>query len=93
MSYSAVMARPAKSERVAARLTVEAKHILEALAVRLGVSESSLIEMSIREFAERRGLIAPPSVLNERRDPYQASGQPAPAHPPADPTGPAEPGG
>lgn len=71
MSYSDLMTRPAKSERVAARLTEEAKRLLETLSMRLGVSESSMIEMAIREYAERRGLLAP-MVVNEHKSGYDA---------------------
>lgn len=36
------------------RLTPEAKRLLKELAKKLGVSQTDIIEMSIREFAEKR---------------------------------------
>jgi hypothetical protein len=38
------------------RLTPEAKHLLEALAKRLGVTQAAIIEMAIRKFAERENV-------------------------------------
>ena len=36
------------------RLTPEAKRLLEELAKKLGVTKTGIIEMAIREFAEKR---------------------------------------
>jgi len=46
-----------KAARVAARLTDSGKSLLVATAEKLGVSESAIIEMAIREYAEKRGIV------------------------------------
>lgn len=44
-----------KSEKhTTIRLTPEANRLLEELAQKLGVTKTSIIEMAIREFAEKR---------------------------------------
>ena len=41
------------------RLSPEAKRLLAALAERLGVSQSAVIELAIREKADREGVRCP----------------------------------
>jgi len=45
-----------KSARFAARLTAECKGLLIALSGRYGISESSVVEQAVREYAERRNV-------------------------------------
>jgi predicted transcriptional regulator len=41
------------------RYTPEAKRLLELLAQKLGVSQAAIVELAIREFAEKRGVHDP----------------------------------
>lgn len=50
MRYNCVMDKQATS----IRLTPEAKRLIKELAKKLGVSQAAIIEMAIREFADKR---------------------------------------
>ena len=41
-------------ESTSIRLTPEAKRLLRELAKKLGVSQAAIMEMAVREFAEKR---------------------------------------
>jgi predicted transcriptional regulator len=47
-----------KQRTTTIRYTPEAKRLLETLAKKLGVSQTAVVEMAIREFAEKRGVRA-----------------------------------
>jgi predicted transcriptional regulator len=49
----------AKQPHTSIRYTPEAKRLLELLAKKLGVSQTAVVEMAIREFAEKRGVLDP----------------------------------
>jgi hypothetical protein len=41
------------------RYTPEARQLLDLMAKKLGVSQTAIVEMAIREFAEKRGFYDP----------------------------------
>lgn len=45
-----------KSKPSTIRLTEEGKQLRKLLAKKLGISESAIVELSIREMAEKRGV-------------------------------------
>lgn len=45
-----------EKQKTSVQLTLEAKGLLVALAKQLGVSQSAILELAIREKAERHGL-------------------------------------
>ncbi len=54
MSYSATVARtPVKEFQISARVTQDARQILEAATRRFGVSQASVIEMALRLYADK----------------------------------------
>lgn len=48
-------ARPGGKEPISFRLTPEAKTLIAVLARRLGVPQSAVLEMAVREFAAKQG--------------------------------------
>lgn len=42
---------------VSARLSTEARELLTALAKKQGISKTAVLELAIREYAEKRGLL------------------------------------
>lgn len=61
-----------KEARIAARITANGKALLAAAANQLGVSESAIIEMAVREFAEKRNIKPPkPQTVNEAPAAYK----------------------
>jgi uncharacterized protein (DUF1778 family) len=52
IAYNVCMNKSEKHTTI--RLTPEAKRLLEELAKKLGVTKTGIIEMAIREFAEKR---------------------------------------
>lgn len=51
-------AKTSKTERMSIQLTPPAKRLLVALAVKTGVSQADVIEMAVREKAQREGVSA-----------------------------------
>jgi hypothetical protein len=45
-----------KKEATSYRLTPEVKRLIKVLADRLGINETSVIELAVRELAERKGI-------------------------------------
>jgi len=43
-------------KHISYRISEEGKQLIKALAQRLGVSETAIVEMAVREMAEKRGV-------------------------------------
>lgn len=56
MAYGLGMRRKAKTERVSARVTRHCRGLLNAVMQKLGISESNVLELAMREYAERHGI-------------------------------------
>ena len=48
-----------KQAHTSIRYTPEARQLLELMAQKLGVTQTAIVEMAIREFAEKRGFYDP----------------------------------
>ena len=57
--YIPDMKKIRKTERIAARLTPEAAWLIEALAKKKGIVRSGILEMAVRDYAEREGVPMP----------------------------------
>ena len=65
MMYAQIMTRPRKTEQFAARLTDEGAALLVESARRKGVTRAAIVEMAIREYAEKRGISPDPASKSE----------------------------
>jgi hypothetical protein len=50
------MTKEPKTGKTSARLTTTCRNLMDAIAIKLGVSDAAIIEMAIREYAERHGI-------------------------------------
>ena len=57
MLYNGCMRKAEK--HTSFRLTAEAKHLLETLAQRLGISQTAVVEIALRKFAEQEQVYGP----------------------------------
>jgi len=48
--------RPGGKEAVSFRVTPDAKRLLAALSGKLGIAQSAVLELAVREMAERKGV-------------------------------------
>lgn len=56
MSYSAIMPREAKPDRLNSRITATCRQLINAMMQKWGQSESSIIERAVREYAAKEGV-------------------------------------
>ena len=56
MSYSTIMPRVAKTDRLNSRITSECRRLINTLMQKWGQSEASVIERAIREYAAKEGV-------------------------------------
>lgn len=61
MAYSMRVARTPKPHRLATRITTDCRSIIDQAMQKFGFNEGSVVELAIREFAEKRG-ISPASI-------------------------------
>jgi hypothetical protein len=56
MTHIVSVRKEKKTERMAARLTVTAKGIMNAISQKMGVSDGDVLEIVLRDYAERNGI-------------------------------------
>ncbi len=56
MTHIVSMRKEKKTERMAARRTVTAKGIMNAISQKMGVSDGDVLEIVLRDYAERNGI-------------------------------------
>lgn len=54
--YSLVMQKEAKTGRMSARLTTTCRALMDGISAKLGISDAAIIEIAIREYAERHSV-------------------------------------
>jgi len=64
-TYYVAMSRTHKPYRTSSRITEDCRRLIDLLMAKFGLSESSVIELAIREYAEKRGVEA------SRREPKE----------------------
>jgi hypothetical protein len=65
MAYPMRVARITKPYRLASRITADCRSIIDQAMRRYGQNEAGIIELAIREYAEKRGIIASPLETND----------------------------
>ena len=56
VAYHRPMARMAKPFRLASRITADCRQLVDKLMAQYGLSESSVVELAVREYAEKRNI-------------------------------------
>jgi hypothetical protein len=69
MAYPMRVARTAKPYRLASRITADCRNIIDQAMRRSGLNEAGVIELAVREYAERRNIVA--SMTTETKADYQ----------------------
>ena len=77
LTYTPVVAAPAKKHRLQSRITDACRALIDALMENYGISEAAVVEQAVREYAEKRGikpnpLQSPAVAVAEQRAEYRA---------------------
>jgi hypothetical protein len=54
--YALCVTKEPKTGKTSARLTTTGRALMDAISIKLGVSDAAVIEMTLREYAERHGI-------------------------------------